>query len=65
MYLRAHDVGLVINLEGGRQSLVVDDPMWARLQLRPDELGFTGIPVPGHDTVGVFVRNDLAKAVRR
>jgi hypothetical protein len=58
-YMRAHDVGLAINLEGGRQSLAVDDPMWARLQLQPEEMGFTGVPVPGHETVGVFVRNDL------
>jgi hypothetical protein len=58
-YMRAHDVGVVINLEGGRQSLAVDDPTWARLQLRPEEVGFTAVPVPGHETVGVFVRNDL------
>jgi len=58
-YMRAHDVGLVINLEGGRQSLAVDDPLWSRLQLHPEELGFIGIRVPGHETVGVFVRNDL------
>ena len=68
-YMQAHDVGLVINLEGGRQSLAVDDPLWARLQLRPDEVGFTSVAVPGHETVGVFVRNDIAveagAAVRR
>jgi hypothetical protein len=58
-YVRAHDVGLVINLEGGRQSLAVDDPTWARLQLQPEELGFTGVPVPGHEIVRVLVRNDL------
>ena len=32
---RAHDVGLVINLEGGRQSFGVDDPMWPRFQSSP------------------------------
>jgi hypothetical protein len=58
-YMRTHDVGLVINLEGGRQSLAVDDPTWARLQLQPKDVGFTGVPVPGHEAVGVFVRNDL------
>jgi hypothetical protein len=61
-YMRAHDVGLVINLEGGRQSLAVDDPLWSRLQLHPEELGFIRVPVPGHETVGVFVRNDSRRA---
>jgi len=58
-YMRAHDVGLVINLEGGVQSLAIDDPSWARLQLRPEETGFIRIPVPGQETVRVLVRNDL------
>lgn len=63
-YMRAHDIGLVINLEGGRQSLAIDDPMWARLQLRPEEAGFASVPVPGHETVGVFVRDDLVAEAR-
>jgi hypothetical protein len=64
-YMRAHDVGLVINLEGGRQSFGVDDPMWPRFQSSPDSAGFTRLSVPNHEVVGVFVRGDLIERAHR
>jgi len=64
-YMREHDVGLVINLEGGRQSLAIDDPMWAQLQLTPEQSGFTRLTVAHHPRVGVFVRDDVLAQARR
>jgi hypothetical protein len=64
-YMRAHDVGLVVNLEGGRYSFGVDDPMWPQFQADPASAGFTRLAVPGHDAVGAFVRNDLLEQAQR
>jgi hypothetical protein len=64
-YMRAHDVGLVINLEGGRQSFGVDDPLWSTFQSRPEGAGFTRVAVPNHDVVAVFVRGDLLEHAHR
>ncbi len=64
-YMHSHDVGLVINLEGGRDSFGVDDPMWPRFQVSPDSAGFTRLSVPHHEAVGVFVRADLLEQARR
>ncbi|HEY5936557.1 MAG TPA: hypothetical protein VIU61_18035, partial [Kofleriaceae bacterium] len=64
-YMRAHDVGLVINLEGGRQSFGVDDPMWPLFQSNPDSAGFTRLSVPNHEWVAIFVRSDLIEQAHR
>jgi len=58
-YMRANDVGLVINLEGGRESFGFDDPYWGQFVLRPEDAGFVRLSVPGHEAVGVYVRADL------
>jgi len=49
---RANDVGLVINLGGGRTSFGFDDPYWAQFQLRPEEAGFVRLSVPGQEAIG-------------
>src|SRR5581483_8054705 len=64
-YMRARDVGLVINLEGGRDSFRVDDPAWGRFQLSPEEAGFTRLSVPRHEAIGVYVRDDLLAQAHR
>jgi len=58
-FMREHDVGVIVNLQGGRESFAAADPYWARIQLDPDEGGFTRVPVPEDDRVGVYVRKDL------
>ncbi len=63
-YMRDRNVGLVLNLEGGRESFAIDDPYWSRLQVDPAAAGFTPLSVPGHERVGVYVRSDLLSAVR-
>ena len=64
-YMRAHDVGLVINLEGGRDSFAADDPMWPRFQVSPEIAGFTRLSVPNQELVGIFVRDDLIARIGR
>jgi len=58
-FMREHDVGMIVNLEGGRESFAAADPYWARIQVDPDEGGFTRVTVPEHERVGVYVRKDL------
>lgn len=61
-FMRAHDVGMIVNLQGGRESFAAADPYWARIQVEPDAGGFTRVTVPEHDRVGVYVRKDLLHA---
>ena len=58
-FMREHDVGMIVNLQGGRESFAAADPYWARIQADPDEGGFTRVTVSEHDRVGVYVRKDL------
>jgi hypothetical protein len=62
-FMREHDIGLIVNLEAGRDSFVVDDPYWAQLQINPAGAGFVRVTVPNHEAVGVYVRKDLMPAV--
>jgi hypothetical protein len=58
-YMRDNNVGVIINLEGGRDSFAVDDPYWKLVQINPEAAGFRRLTVPNHEKVGVFVRADL------
>ncbi|MCK6556817.1 hypothetical protein L6Q96_19905 [Candidatus Binatia bacterium] len=58
-YMRDRDIGVVVNLEGGRDSFRVNDPYWRRFQDDPEAAGFALLAVPGHETVAVYVRRDL------
>jgi hypothetical protein len=60
-YMRDHDVGVIVNLEGGQNSFVVDDRDWTVLQNTPDVFGYARSPVPGHEGIRVFVRSDLMR----
>jgi hypothetical protein len=61
-YMRGNDVGLIVNLDAGRESFAIDDPYWQRVQTSPESVGFTRLIVPGHEAIGVFVRHDLNAA---
>lgn len=58
-FMHDNDVGVIINLEGGRDSFTVDDPHWKIIHDNPGEAGFVRVPVPNHETVRVYVRADL------
>ncbi len=60
-YMYDNDIGMIISLEAGRNSFVVDDPYWTLIQNTPELAGFTRLPVPNHEVVGVYVRADLLK----
>jgi hypothetical protein len=58
-FMHDNDVGVIVNLEGGRDSFTVDDPYWRLIHDHPGEAGFVLAPVPHHENVGVDVRADL------
>jgi hypothetical protein len=60
-YVRDKNVAVIVALEAGRQSFIVDDPYWMLLQISPDAAGFTLLSVPNHERVRVYVRADLRK----
>jgi hypothetical protein len=60
-YIREHQVAVIVNLEPGQESFTVDDPYWKLIQNDPQAAGFTRVPVPGHETVRVWVRTDLVQ----
>jgi hypothetical protein len=64
-YVRDHDVQIIVSLEPGKHSFVVDDPYWKLLQDAPDTAGFTRLVVPEHETVAVYVRTDLLHGGRK
>jgi hypothetical protein len=61
-YMRDNDVGVIVTMEPGRESFLVDDPYWEFIQTVPEEAGFTRVPVPKHEAVRVYVRTDLPRA---
>jgi hypothetical protein len=58
-FMHDNDVGVIINLEGGRESFMIDDPFWRTIHDNPSEAGFLRVPVPNHEAVRVYVRADL------
>jgi hypothetical protein len=58
-YLREKHVDVIVTLEPGQESFVLDDPYWKVIQFRPEEAGFAPVPVPEHETVRVWVRSGL------
>jgi hypothetical protein len=60
-YVRDRHVDVIVTLEAGRDSFLVDDPYWTLVQNTPDAAGFTLLPVGGPDAARVFVRSELLK----
>src|SRR5262249_29936128 len=58
-YIRENDVGLIISLGAGQDSVMVNDREWNRFQNSAAAGGFTRVSVPNHEAVGVYVRSDL------
>lgn len=60
-YLENNHVDVIVSMEPGRVSFLVDDPYWQTIQLDPSSTGFTLVPVPNHATARVYVRTDLVR----
>jgi hypothetical protein len=58
-YVRDNDVGMIISLGPGQESVMVNDREWQHMRSNLDAIGFVRVPVPNHDGVGVYVRSDL------
>lgn len=59
-YIRDNEVAVVVTMEAGRESFLIDDPHWRRLLTNPESTGFVRRAVPGNPNVGVYLRRDLA-----
>jgi hypothetical protein len=60
-YMRDKHVDVIVTLEPGQESFLVDDPYWKIIQFTPEEAGFTPRPVPGNESVRVWVRSELVQ----
>jgi hypothetical protein len=60
-YIREKDVGLIVSLGPGQESVMDNDRNWNRLQNDPEAIGFTRLSVPNQEAVVVLVRTDLMK----
>jgi hypothetical protein len=58
-YIRDKHVDVIVTLEPGQESFLVDDPYWKVIQFTPEEAGFTPRAVPGNESVRVWVRSEL------
>lgn len=62
-YVRDQRIDVIVTLETGRDSFLVDDPYWARLRAAPGEAGFVLLPAPSADPApAVYVRADRLAA---
>jgi hypothetical protein len=59
-YLEDEHVDVIVTLEPGQQSFLIDDPYWKVLQLAPEETRFTPVPAPDGGVGRVWIRTDLA-----
>ena len=60
-YLRDRHVDVIVSMEPGRSSFLVDDPYWELIQKTPEQTGFTRLAVPGHQIPRLWVRSDLLR----
>jgi hypothetical protein len=57
-YVRERHVDVIVTLEPGQESFLVDDPYWKVIQFTPEQAGFAPVPVPGHESVRVWMRRE-------
>lgn len=60
-YIRDNHVAVIVTMEPGTSSFVVQDPYWTLVQNTPDAAGFTRLSVPNQESVRVYVRTELAQ----
>jgi hypothetical protein len=61
-YMQEKHVDVIVTLEPGQESFLLDDPYWKVIQFTPEEAGVTALHVPGHESVRVWVRSELLPA---
>ena len=61
-YIRDQHIDVIVSLEAGNSSFFfAADPHWKVIQTTPEAAGFTRLPVPGQETVRVYLRSDLQR----
>lgn len=58
-YIRDHRIDVIVTREAGRESFMVDDPFWERVQTSPRSVGFARVAGGDDETVRIWVRADL------
>jgi len=58
-YLRDNDVGVIISLGPGQQSVMANDREWNRFESAHEAAGFARVVVPNHEAVRLYVRTAL------
>jgi hypothetical protein len=64
-YIENEHVDVIVTLEPGQQSFLVDDPYWKVIQFTPETTGFTPVAMPGHSPARIWVRSGLVKEAAR
>jgi hypothetical protein len=60
-YLEDEHIDVIVTLEPGRQSFVVDDPYWETIQLDPASTGFASVATPHAAAARIWIRADLLR----
>jgi hypothetical protein len=60
-YVEDEHVDVIVTLEPGWQSFVVDDPYWETIQVDPAATGFAPVATPHAAAARIWIRADLLK----
>jgi hypothetical protein len=55
-YLEDEHVDVIVTMERGRESFLIDDPYWQTIQLDPAAAGFAPVETPGDGVARIWVR---------
>jgi hypothetical protein len=55
-YLEDEHVDVIVTMERGRDSFLIDDPYWQTIQLDPAAAGFAPVETPGDGVARIWVR---------
>jgi hypothetical protein len=58
-YIREEHVDVIVTMERGRYSFVIDDPYWQTIQLTPEVAGFMLSSASANESARVWVRSEL------
>jgi hypothetical protein len=58
-YLEQEHVDVIVTMERGRRSFLVDDPYWETFQLDPTSAGFACVATPSEAVARIWVRAGL------
>lgn len=57
-YIADERVDVIVTMERGRKSFLVDDPYWMQIQTDPQSTGFLSVPTSDDNPARIWVRSD-------